>query len=147
MTLTWYVIFSDPDPLGDVSRRRDRFLYSALMRLRPGFRHCYAMRRAEKFEGWIIINPVSSGVDVQEVDDQNLTVAGHTFSSYAQFVDAMVAAGRAYRVESQQQAGRYWKPRGLFSCVGVIKHLLAMEAPWVWTPWQLYKHLGGNARS
>ena len=95
MTLTWYVIFSDPDPLGDVSRRRDRFLYSALMRLRPGFRHCYAMRRAEKFEGWIIINPVSSGVDVQEVDDQNLTVAGHTFSSYAQFVDAMVAAGRA----------------------------------------------------
>jgi hypothetical protein len=102
------------------------------------------MRRAEKSVRWIIINPGSSGVDIQEVDDHRMTVVGHTFTNYAHFMDAMVAARQAFRIESRQQPGRYWKPRGLFSCVGVIKHLLAMEAPWIWTPWQLYKHLGGD---
>ncbi len=63
-----------------------------LMKLKPGFRHCYAMRRAEKFYGWIIINPISSGVDVQEVDDHKISVAGHTFTNYAHFVDAMAEA-------------------------------------------------------
>jgi hypothetical protein len=27
--------------------------------------------------------------------------------------------------------------------VTVVKRLLAIDAPWVWTPWQLYAHLSG----
>ena len=34
-----------------------------------------------------------------------------------------------------------WRPRGVFTCVSAIKHLLGMQAPFVWTPWQLYLYL------
>ena len=29
------------------------------------------------------------------------------------------------------------------TCVTVVKRLLGIDAPWVWTPWQLYVHLCG----
>jgi hypothetical protein len=29
------------------------------------------------------------------------------------------------------------------TCVTVVKRLLGIDAPWVWTPWQLYQHLCG----
>jgi hypothetical protein len=29
------------------------------------------------------------------------------------------------------------------TCVTVVKRLLGIDAPWVWTPWQLYAHLSG----
>jgi hypothetical protein len=30
--------------------------------------------------------------------------------------------------------------------VTVVKRLLGIDAPWVWTPWQLYTHLSGAER-
>ncbi len=40
------------------------------------------------------------------------------------------------------------RPRGLLAwpwmfhnCVGAVKAVLGIRAPWVWTPWQLYRHL------
>jgi hypothetical protein len=32
------------------------------------------------------------------------------------------------------------------TCVTVVKRLLGIDAPWVWTPWQLYTHLSGAER-
>ena len=142
---TWFIIFSDPDPLGEKAGWLDRLFYRLLGCFKPGFRHCYAMRRAEKFDGWLIINPVSSGIDVQEVDDNKMTVGGQEFGSYGHFVESVVQSGQAFRVEARCRPGRYVKLRGLFSCVGVIKHLLSMSSPWVWTPWQLYRKLGGES--
>jgi hypothetical protein len=31
------------------------------------------------------------------------------------------------------------------TCVTVVKRLLGIHAPWVWSPWQLYAYLSGPA--
>jgi hypothetical protein len=64
MAETWTLIFSDPGPLAADAMRRDRVLYWGLRRLKPGFRHVFAMRPAERFAGWIVANWHSGRLDV-----------------------------------------------------------------------------------
>jgi len=150
----WMVVFSDTDPLDAQAGRRDRALAWLLRRLKPGFRHVWALKRAEHFNGWVALNATSCGVHVFEVADGSPVqipsgkgvLAGQTFADYHAFLMAMDDAGLASIVVAPVQPGRFWRPRGLFTCVSAIKHALGIEAPWVWTPLQLHRHLTKDRR-
>jgi|GEM_PF-1484233 len=151
----WLVVFSDPEPiLADDWRRvklRDRVLYRLLGLLKPGFRHVWAMRRAENFNGWVVLNVGSGGVALFEVRDGSPVdipgalgdgpLAGRHFVDYHDLMMAMDDAGLAHIVVAPVQPGQHWRFRGLFTCVSAVKHVLGIQAPWVWTPWSLHKHL------
>lgn len=142
MTTKWIILFCDPDPLTGGEGWRERLLYRMLGWLRPGFRHCWAMRRADAFAGWVVVNPTSARLDIFDVCDGEVIECGdRTFTGYDAFLDDSVARGILTHVQATEQPGKHWRPRGLFSCVVAIKHLLGVEAPWVMTPWQLYQYL------
>ena len=170
----WLVVFSEPDPIlpGDwrAAKRRDRVLYRLLRWLKPGFRHVWAMKRAEHFNGWLALNTTSNGVHLFEIADhvavhvpddwgedmgegegpgnemQRGPLAGRTFVDYHDFLMAMEDAGLVRLVVVPVQPGHHWRFRGLFTCVGAVKHILGIEAWRVWTPWQLHQHLIKGAR-
>lgn len=149
----WLVVFSDPDPIvGEAwvrAKRRDRVLYRLLRWLKPGFRHCWAMKRAEHFNGWLVLNVVSGGVSVFEVRDGSAVhvpdgdgpLAGRAFVDYHDFLMAMDDVGLTHIVVAPVQPGVHWRFRGVFNCVSAIKHTLGIQAPLVCTPWQLYRYL------
>ncbi len=147
----WLVVFSDLDPIPPEDwlrvKRRDRVLYRLLGLLKPGFRHVWAMKRAEYFNGWLVLNVLSGGVHVFEVADATpVHVGGRSFADYHAFLRAMEGTGRAHMIVAPVQPGTHWRFRGILSCVSAIKHTLGVEAPWVWTPWQLYRHLSRQVR-
>lgn len=109
--------------MGDVSIKWAKLL-------RPGFRHCFAV--VGRHRQWIIVDPMSSYTNLgvfsgPPIDD----VAGW----YRQFgftvIKTVVQRGGAPSAQ--------WRP---FTCVEAVKRVLGIRAPWVMTPWQLYRHIG-----
>lgn len=139
----WTLVFSEPEPLGPHPSRRDKLLYWILRRLKPGFRHVFAMRRLARADGWLIVNWHSGRLDVIETAGP-IAVGGRTFEDYGAFVAAMEAAGLATTLLATARPGETWRPRGPATCVTAIKHLLAIPAPFAQTPWGLYCHLKGG---
>ncbi len=127
----WLVAFCDPEPPPRAARWRDRLLYRALCALlRPGFRHCYAMRRAYG-GGWVLFNPHSARTDILDLPDD----------AYPARVLADAASGRGAVVVVAARRPVGWVPRGLFTCVASVAHLLGVPSrPWT-TPHTLYRHL------
>lgn len=100
--------------------------------LQPGYRHCFiALRQHPGL--WLICDPLKDRIEITAVElerDEAL-------------VDAYRAAGhRVWLGTTLPQAAR---PRvsvpGLLTCVAVAKRLIGLRAPWVVTPFQLYRHL------
>lgn len=139
----WTLVFSEPEPIGANPSRRDRLLYWILRRLKPGFRHVFAMRRAASGDGWLIVNWHSGRLDVIETAGP-IRVGKQTFADYGAFVGAMEAAGLATTLAVAARPGETWHPRGIATCVTAIKHLLAVPVPRAQTPWSLYRHLAGG---
>jgi len=137
----WLVVFCDPDPLADHVTRMDRFIYWFLTTfLKQGFRHCYVMRRAHHFSGWMIFNTGSNRTDVLEVPDyQPIDVGGVNFDSYTDYVDAAELSGIATIVTFAEQPRNHCTIRSHFNCVTSVKHVLGLSASRVITPWALYK--------
>jgi len=148
MTDKWLVIFCDPDPLTDTATPMDKFIYRVLTTfLKPGFRHCYAMRRGHYFQGWMVLNTSSDRTHVLEVpDSQPVDMGGVTFDSYTDLVDAAEQAGVATIVTVAEQPARHCRIRSHFNCVTSVKHLLGFKNPGVFTPWRLYRHLKSFTR-
>lgn len=48
-------------------------------------------------------------------------------------------------VETEQGRAVPLTPFWPYNCVGLVRAILAIDAPWVITPWQLYKHLTRRA--
>ena len=127
----WLVVFCDPPP----AKKTDPFtvrVLSAFMRslFRRGYRHVFAMHPTVAGGTWIVIDPASTGLVVMEVDQS--------------FFDALrldVSMGNAAVVRAYVRTGGGVVPRGLFTCVGVVKHLLGIRAAHILTPAQLYKYL------
>lgn len=119
----WYVVFTE-------SGYSSRFMRL----LRPGFRHCYAMKKTEGGNFWQIINPRLTYLDVGQV----LVSRYPTVRDYAG-EDAVIL-----NIESSTEGS---KPRGMlcwFNCVEVIKAVLGVKQFFVFTPWQLYNYLRIN---
>lgn len=127
----WFVVFCDPEPPKGPQPRRNRLLLWLLGRLRPGFRHCYAVRPLELGRGWLLFNPMSLGTDVLEI-------AGDDFAR------ALFARARAHACTVVPVAVRrpgLWAPRLTMTCATQVAHLLGVPSrPWT-TPFALYRIL------
>ena len=95
---------------------------------RDGFRHCYVVVPSGDY--WILLDG-TAGMP-------RLEVIGGTKDS----------AAASCRREGLTIVEFEIRPRGLLvwpwmlqNCVGATKAVLGIRAPWVWTPWQLYRHL------
>jgi hypothetical protein len=100
--------------------------------LRRGFRHCFAALRVGRL--WLACEPLKDRIELEVLDLP-------CEFDLARFYDE-----QGYRVLLGHRPPP--GPRRRFTlapltCVTVIKRLLAIDAPLVWTPSQLYAHLCG----
>ena len=116
-------------------RRRALVLFTGkadlwwLRLLRPGFRHCLVA--VEQPGGWIVLNPLSHRVDIEfcpGIDEAVLR--GH--------FEATGGICVATRLGDPPPRPAPWRP---FTCVEAVLRVLGLRAPWVFTPWQLYRVL------
>lgn len=139
----WRLVFCDPEPIdGDSASCRERLFDRVLRLLKPGFRHCFLMRRmtAERGapSGWLVVNPHAARMDILEVVDDGDGVGG-----YGAYVDHLARAGRVSVLKVPQRYPATLALRPWFSCVEVVKHVTGLKPPvWVVTPWQLYRWIG-----
>jgi hypothetical protein len=101
--------------------------------LRRGFRHCFVVLRAGSV--WLACDPLKDRIELDALD-----LPG-------QFDLAAFYREQGHRVLVGQRpppgTRRHFALAPL-TCVTVVKRLLGIDAPWVWTPWQLYTHLSGS---
>lgn len=97
------------------------------------FSHCYAM----KWDGynWVMLSPALGFTDVHILpefdEDIRVILADEPYTDII-------------RVSARRKLNRWRTPWPvLFTCVEQIKALLGISAWWIFTPRQLYKHLGG----
>jgi hypothetical protein len=100
--------------------------------LRRGFRHCFVVLRAGSV--WLACEPLKDRIELDALE----LPCGFDLAAFYHEQGHRVLLGR------RPPAG----PRRRFAlapltCVTVVKRLLAIDAPRVWTPWQLYNHLSG----
>ncbi len=137
--LSWRLVFCDPEPLDAGSNGwRERLFHRLLCLMKPGFRHCFLMRRstadADGPGGWLIVNPHAARLDIFEVAD----TAGRE-SGYGAYLDRLARAGRVHVLDVPQLYPSSLALRPWFSCVEVVKHVTGLKPPgWVITPGQLY---------
>lgn len=99
--------------------------------LKRGFKHCFVAVESDGY--WIVIDG-KDGVPAIDV------VAGSDFD-LAEFYRS-----KKYTViETQQHTSEPSWPLAVDNCVGLVKCVLAIDAPLVFTPYQLFRHLqNGN---
>ena len=98
--------------------------------LRRGFRHCFVAFRAGPL--WLACEPLKDRIQLDALD---LPPDFDLAAFYGE-------QGHRVLLGRRPPPG----PRRPFAlapltCVTVVKRLLGITAPWVWTPWQLYTYL------
>lgn len=108
---------------------------NCLRLLRRGFRHCFVAVAAT--EGWIICDPRSPCTDLAFVTGFDQTQVATWYRDLGLCV-----------VETcTLQAPLRPAPIRPFTCVEAVKRVLGVHAPWVLTPWQLYRLLTSSCNS
>ena len=102
--------------------------------LRPGFRHCFVVVEAEG--GWLCLNPLAhrTALDFWPMP------ADADLAAEFRARDLVVVETRLV-LPPRRQA-----PVLPFSCVEAVKRVLGIHCLWIWTPWQLYRHLTGSGK-
>jgi hypothetical protein len=98
--------------------------------LRRGFRHCFVVLRAGSL--WLACEPLKDRIEL----DALALPPGFELAAFYAAQGHHVLQGRLPPPRPRQA----FAPAPL-TCVTVVKRLLGIRAPWVWTPWQLYAHL------
>ncbi|MEG3618984.1 hypothetical protein V5T82_11005 [Magnetovibrio sp. PR-2] len=100
--------------------------------LRPGYRHCFAFIQSQGT--WVMYNPLSIGTEIEVWPGHSETQLRHWLQQNGyRLIDTEIQALRPMAL-----------PWAVFSCVEAVKRVLGIRAPWVMTPWQLFKHLNQN---
>lgn len=98
--------------------------------LRRGFRHCFVVLRAGSL--WLACEPLKDRIELDAL------------ALPPEFDLATFYGAQGHRVlhgrRPPPRPRRPFAPAPL-TCVTVVKRLLGIHAPWVWTPWQLHAHL------
>jgi hypothetical protein len=98
--------------------------------LRPGFRHCFCL--VARPAGWILCDPLKGRLRIELIEGAtNLQLALHFLRS-----GRTVLLGSAMPPSSAVNK----VPRPI-TCVEVVKRIVGCNAPTVWTPFQLCRHL------
>lgn len=96
--------------------------------LKPDFRHVFVAFANDPY--WIRVDGMS-GIPVAEV-------VGGTSHDLAGFY-----RNQGFHVIETEQATGISGPFLIANCVGMTKAILGLNAPFCWTPYQLYKRLKG----
>jgi hypothetical protein len=97
--------------------------------LKPGFRHCYVLMNDG--ERWLSIDPLSHYMDV---------TVHHTLPP--SFDLPLWLEERGHKVVKAPTARiKKEAPWMFFTCVEAVKRVLGLHERFIFTPWQLYKHL------
>lgn len=102
--------------------------------LKPGYRHCFVALRDGDL--WLICDPLKDRLELAQ-----LSLPSH-------FDLARFYAGRGHRVligRTRPELPRRVSMPAPLTCVGVVKRVVGVRAPWVITPWQLFRHLRHRA--
>jgi hypothetical protein len=97
--------------------------------LRRGFRHCFVLVPADG--GWIALDPLAHRLAVGLVPP--LDAAG-VIAHYE-------ALGCTVVPSPLREPPRRLRLFAPFTCVEAVKRVIGLDAPRVWTPWQLYRAL------
>ena len=100
-----------------------------LRMLKPGFRHCYAL--IEDRGQWLMYEPASHQTRIERIGRAPL-------GEVLRWLDASDTTFVCCR---QLTAPLRMAPIRPFTCVEAVKRVLGIHAPWVLTPWQLFRHL------
>jgi hypothetical protein len=97
--------------------------------LRPGFRHCFCvLRRADR---WVVCDPLKGSIVLEILAEYPLeALAAHYLASGRSLLAGTAGSLRPLPL----------RVRAL-TCVEVVKRLLGIDAPWVLTPYQLFRFL------
>lgn len=98
--------------------------------LKPGFRHCAVA--VDDGDYWVGFDGVDGRPDLRVIADADFDLAGHHEAQGHHAVEVRI---------SRRPLGA---GPGLNTCVGAIKRILGIKAPWLQTPHQLYRHLVRN---
>ena len=103
--------------------------------LKPGFRHCFVALGDGRI--WVSIEPLSHCTEVVVTPVHGpFDLAAHYRAQGLTVVETVVR-----NVPSTPMP---WRP---FTCVEGVKRVLGLRAPWVWTPWDLYRCLTEEKKS
>lgn len=97
--------------------------------LKRGFRHCFVL--VDFGDRWIMLNPMShyTAIDILPA------MAADALADHCQRLGLAVVPAR-----TRQPLPRP-APWRLYTCVEGVIRILGIRAPWVLTPWQLYRYL------
>ncbi|HEY8190876.1 MAG TPA: hypothetical protein VIG74_00525 [Alphaproteobacteria bacterium] len=101
--------------------------------LRPGFKHCFVLLR----DGtrWISVDPMLNRMEV---------LLQHVPSDF-DMPDWLKERGNIIvpaAIDRSKTRPAPWRP---FTCVEAVKRVLGIHQGWIFTPWQLYRHLKKEA--
>jgi hypothetical protein len=100
--------------------------------LRRGFRHCFVVMRAGSV--WLACEPLKDRIELDAL------AVPEDFDLAAFYCQQGHRVLLGERLPARARSRFALAP---MTCVTVVKRLLGIDAPWVWTPWQLYAHLSG----
>lgn len=100
--------------------------------LKSGFKHCFVLLHDEDEQRWIGIDPMANYMDVRMYDQ---------FIKESDLITWLKEQGcRVIKAKITRNI-MHPAPVMLFTCVEACKRILGIHKFWVFTPWQLYRHL------
>lgn len=111
----------------------DRPRHGLFRLLRPGFRHCFCLRRERA--GWLLCDPRSDRLDLRLVPPVPALALARAYAGLGGTVLALRLATGAF--------GPIRRPRlpAPFTCVEVVARLLGLGPGRARTPWDLFRRL------
>jgi hypothetical protein len=103
--------------------------------LRRGFRHCFAVLR--DCDAWLACDSLKDRIELFVLP----VAADIDLASFYRAQGHRVLIGT-----TQPMSRRRSFSIAPLTCVTVVKRLLGVRAPWVLTPWQLFRHLERDGR-
>jgi hypothetical protein len=97
--------------------------------LRPGFRHCFVLVYQQGC--WVIYDPLSHRTNLAVISGPTMDELAGWYTEHGL---------RVIRTTVRRSPLRS-APLRPFTCVEAVKRVLGIHAPWISTPWQLYRHL------
>jgi hypothetical protein len=97
--------------------------------LRPKFRHCFMILRGPHV--WISVDPLLRGLEIM----------GHSVRAHPNLPQLLKDQGLTVVRTKNFAGGQVAVLPALFTCVTVVKRVLGLSAPGVFTPYQLYRRL------
>ena len=95
---------------------------------KPGFRHCFVL--LDDGSHWITVDPLSNYTEVL------IHKVPHEFNMPLWLKD------RGYKIlKASLDRKRNSAPWMVFTCVEAVKRVLGLHKRFIFTPWQLYRHL------